>query len=362
MTALGSKTAFNFTQEAAAAADARLEEQRRNNSTRFLSGVHAAAASLSGYEQPQQRLGKAAGFPRFQGRSFQYEDHTNSEPRPWPENYVVEKWLIEGEGDLKLPLLLFRPKANESQGSEGSAGPAVAIFHPVTMPESGQDNRTMPIVRELLAQGMAVACMDVSGLGLANSAGAADPQRGQAWSKTAEWGAWSDGEMTALWLGRGAVGLHAADIHRAIDFLQSAAGVDPARVGALAISHLVPAFLHSLAIERRGLRAACAIGGLASYSLAASTFNYTWPFGVTVFDALNHYDLPDLLAATALPLQIIGPVGATMQPLSDSAAAKTYGFALEEHKRRGGQLAVGGACGGAASCAGRVVRFFAAHL
>ncbi len=252
----------------------RLEERRRW--PRHLEDVRRAARELSGYEEPRD-----VRVPMLAGR---YQR----------DGYVIEKYVIEGEGDYPVPYLLFVP---EGAGRR----PAVIYLHPQgKAAEAGVGGE----LERLTRRGVVVLAPDLGGIGET----APNPD------------AWEAAMLT----GRSLVAVRAGDVARLTAVLQARTDVDAARITGAARGELGVELIHAAAFTPALARIAL-VAPLLSYQalLEEEYFERRYIDGI-VPRALMGYDLPDLAATLApRPLLLAAPVEARVRTLEPAVAEKT---------------------------------------
>lgn len=208
------------------------------------------------------------------------------------EGYSVGKYIIMGEGDYPIPILLFVPDDNTVKH------PALVYLHPagkITEAKPGGD------IEKLVKKGYVVAAIDVLGIGetkntVANRQGTADAG------------------VTAVLVGRSVVGIQAADIIRAVNYLKGRDDVDNTKVGAIGINEMCIPLMHAAAFDP-SINSIVLIGSPISYrTIAMNRFYkvgltptqnkgtglpYEMDFSSTIAGVLTAYDLPDLIGSIA---------------------------------------------------------------
>eukprot|EP00937_MAST-01D_sp_MAST-1D-sp2_P003395 g3395.t1 len=257
----------------------------------------------------------------------------------------VERWLLPSEGRCAILIDLYLPL---TQGEGGVERPVVVLLD--------RNNVTKhSLVAEAVVQralgasrGVAVAVVTLCGFGEVGDAfgGVGASPHGSISV---------DGNVHALaaFVGRSIVGLHAAELATALQFLGG--GYRTPTGGALHIAavaareHLHAAALHLAATEPALIPALAILKGVASFEAIAMSERYETPSYMDVTGALQHYDLPDLAATlatggsaaragaatSARPLLLLCPVGATLAMLGASAAGAAYNFTRATYAMRG---------------------------
>jgi cephalosporin-C deacetylase-like acetyl esterase len=241
------ETVFSINKKETQKLTAKLQASRVQTD-QHLENVKSKAIELSGYMKPNSDL-----KPVFRGR---YQR----------EGYSVEMYALNGEGNCKIPLLLFVP-------ASGSKFPGVIYLHPNgKAADSGVGGK----MEELARKGYLVAAPDLIGTGETSGSGS-----------------------VAMLIGRSTAGIQAGDIVRVADFLKSRNDVDISKIGAIAYNEMGSVLIHAAAFDN-SITAVSLIGSLLSYKLMALNMFYNTGFNNNaVAGALTAYDLPDLIACIA---------------------------------------------------------------
>jgi hypothetical protein len=247
--------------------------------------VTAAARRLSGYHDP----GAPDGVALFMGR---YD-------RP---GYVIERYILHGEGGYPIPLLLLKP-------DDGRPHPAVLYLDP-----AGKAAHAAPggELEWLVRQGYAVAAPDLLGDGEMGPGDFKGDSYHFADRGDDRYGFW----FGAVSAGRSIAGIQAADLVRVARWLGTRADVSGAAPKGIARGELGSVLLHAAAFEP-AISGVALIGGLDSYDDLVHTRDYRTRFiPEAVPEMLTAYDLPDLEAALApRPVLLLNPVNAAGVPL-----------------------------------------------
>ncbi|NPV06891.1 MAG: xylan esterase [Anaerolineae bacterium] len=238
-----------------------------------------AARRLSGYVEPEPQPDAV-----FTGRYRR-------------QGYSIERYLIRGEGDYRLPVLLLVPDGD---------GPFPGLLY---LNPAGKEADAAPgeEMERLVAEGYAVLAPDLLGYGeLAGPEGRLTYQEA----------------FAAALIGRSVVGIQAGDLVRCCRFLSAKPQVSGPGVSGLARGTLCPALLHAAAFDD-GIAAVTLVEPLASYcSVVASRFYAADP-STFVPGALTAYDLPDLMASLApRPLTLVNAMDQNGVRLSREALAE----------------------------------------
>ncbi|NHE58243.1 alpha/beta hydrolase family protein [Cyclobacterium plantarum] len=190
------------------------------------------------------------------------------------DGYVVEKYLMKGEGDYWVPYLLMRPDKMTSK--------AVIYLDPEG---KGIDAAVGGTMEALVQEGQMVLAPDLLNTGEMGNGGFTGDSNFQ-------------GESYNLWfgsilIGRSIVGLHAGDVNRLVKVLQESQGAD--EIKSLAKGQMAAVLLHA-ANYNPDIASIALIDPMLSYRSLVAQENYD-PANIayTVAGALPAYDLPDLL-------------------------------------------------------------------
>ncbi len=255
---LKSETAFSLNNKDAEKRMDKLEIRRKNPSGN--TEVLRLAKELSGYREPE--MGNAAQFlGRFQ-----------------KEGYVVEKYLLKGEGNYVIPYLLLRPatpngKALIYLNPEGKSADAAA---------GGE-------IEWFVKNGITVLAPDIVGTGEVGPG----IFRGDSYIDSVSYNLW----FTSMVVNRSIVGIQAGDVIRLTNQLKKDSNVK--EIFGLAKRQLAPVLLHAAAFDKNISRVAL-IKPYSSYRSVAMSPKYDQSFLHSIVPAsIGIYDLPDLAASLA---------------------------------------------------------------
>ncbi|WP_172594508.1 alpha/beta hydrolase family protein [Mariniphaga sediminis] len=254
-TSYNGKTVFDLIKPGAEKLAADLEESRKNNPS-HLEIVKQKAKELSGYVQP-----KTGGNPIFTGC---YER----------DGYTVEKYILPGDKEYEIPLLLAIPDGDENYSP-------VIYIHP-----EGKEKDIAPgdNIEKLVKQGFIVAAPDLLGTG--------ETQSSRDYPGSHGYG--------AILIGRSIVGIQAGDIVRVVDFLKRLRKIKTENIHAIAFGEQCPALLHAAVFEPSIAGIALVEAPVSYYNITQTKlYQYSLSFDWGVAGALTAYDLPDLAACVA---------------------------------------------------------------
>jgi cephalosporin-C deacetylase-like acetyl esterase len=252
LTQSNAETVFSLNRKATEELLKSIAESRKNIKI-HLEKVRIKAAELSGYLTPENKSESV-----FSGR---YKRN----------GYSVEKYVLPGEGNCIIPLLLFIPDGHRKF-------PLVIYLHPdgkaAESPVGGQ-------IEDLVKQGYIVAAPDLSGTGETSNKFRPDKDA-------------IIENYNAVLTGRSIVGIRAGDIIRVNSFLNARDDVDKDKIGAIAMGQMGPALLHA-AVFDKSIKHIVLLGSPLSYRSIVLNKFYKISFECTVAGALTAYDLPDLI-------------------------------------------------------------------
>jgi pimeloyl-ACP methyl ester carboxylesterase len=238
----------------------RLDDSRKDME-KHLPAVIASAKKLSGYIEISDKENE----PVFTGRISR-------------DNYLIEKYHIEGEGDYVIPYLLMIPEQSNSK--------VIIYLHPSgKVAEAGQGDEIEWFVR----RGYTVIAPDLLGVGETGPG----VFRGDSYIKDISYNVWFASVLT----GRSITGIRANDIVRLAQLARNKNGIN--EVYALARGELASELLHAAAYEPSIKRIAL-FEPYSSYGSIVLNRMYNPKFiHGSVPGALTKYDLPDLAGSLA---------------------------------------------------------------
>ncbi|MCE7989956.1 MAG: hypothetical protein DYG89_53085 [Caldilinea sp. CFX5] len=206
---------------------------------------------------------------------------------------IAERLVFESEPGIDLPALFLAP-------AQWQHRTPVVLYIDEWGKGAGLVNGA---IAALLAAQIAVLAVDVRGCGE---------------------GAASDFEATsnALMTDRPFFAQQLWDLLRSVDVLCQGAvtgRIDTARIGCVGRGVGGLLALHAAALDERIAAVVTWQAPVTYHSLIVE--HPAWPASAYLFDVLNHYDLPDLMAAVApRPLLVAEPVDGLREPLADQEA------------------------------------------
>ena len=197
--------------------------------------------------------------------------------------YSIEKYFIQGDGDYVIPFIMMVPEKKTTS--------AVIYLHPESKSADAGRNEEM---EWFVKNGYLVLAPDLLGVG-ETGPGAF---RGDAYNfrlGKASYNIWFASIQAASSL----VGIHASDISRLINYLQSRENLKIEKISAVAHREMCPALLHAAVFDDRITKVAL-VEPLISYSSIVMNHFYKPSFILSsVAGSMTAYDLPDLCAAFA---------------------------------------------------------------
>jgi hypothetical protein len=290
-TALGGETVFSLNKKESGRLIINLEESRKNVNE-HLARVRQKAMELSGYQAPFTATGIS-----FCGR--------------YPRNgYSIEKFVLTGEGNYPIPLLVFVPEG-------GKKYPAIIYLHP-----DGKNAQSSVggEIETLVRDGFIVAAPDLLGMGETKNSFRTDRPLKH--------------DYVAMLIGRSLVGIQAGDLVRTVQYLISRTDVDQDRIAAVSKDEMGPVLLHAASFNE-SIHQVVLLGSPLSYKSIVMNKFYEVPFSCTVPGALTAYDLPDLIACIA-PGKVVlsAPADHMLHAASPELIAEELEFPLKVYQEK----------------------------
>jgi len=302
-TSLGGETVFSLNKKEAQKQLERLTKARENLNSHLQNSI-ASAKKLSGYQQP-----KNSDAAVFTGRFER-------------DGYVIEKYLINGEGDYPIPFLLFLP--------DKSNGAPIIYLNP-----NGKKEQSFigGEIEWLVKNGHPVLSPDLVGTG----------EMGPNLSLWADFDSNLGSISFKHWFGpvqtgHSQVGIHAADIQRLVLYLRQRTDFDSKDIIGVAKGNSCSGLIHAASFEKSFSQIAF-IDPLVSYrSIAMNQYYKADVLPPLVAGALTACDLPDLAAALApnkllfvnVKNQLKNPVSEKDLDLEFSVVRQSYSQAKAE--------------------------------
>jgi cephalosporin-C deacetylase-like acetyl esterase len=257
-TSLNGETAFSLNSRDAEKRMQKLEAARKNIPAYF-SSIIQSARELSGYEEP-----RPTEAPLFAGQIQR-------------DGYVIQKYLLKGEGDYMIPYIILKPEASTQKAmlylnAEGKAADV----------EVGGD------MEWFVKNGVMVVAPDLVGIGEMGPG----EFKGDSYVDSVSYNIWFAGILT----GRSIAGIRAGDVVRIINQLKKEGLKE---FYGLAKKQMAPVLLHAAAFNKDISKVAL-IQPYSSYRAIVMDNGYNADFlHSTVAGSMGVYDLPDLAASLA---------------------------------------------------------------
>jgi len=234
-------------------------ESKRSNIDKHLAGIQHSVTEISGFSYPEGNENIV-----FSGRFVNTA-------------YKLEKYLIQGSGEYKIPLALFIPNKNNKRE-------VILLLH-----EKGKNFAVNndSLAKQLLAKGYTILLGDLPDIGEMGPG----YMRGDTYINNVSYNKWFAGIHT----GKSIVGLRAEDIIRMTQFIKTSLA-DYHSISAISVGVLGSALLHAAVFEN-DIQKVCLIRPFLSFSEIALSHEYRPSFiHSTVAGAIEKYDLPDMMA------------------------------------------------------------------
>jgi cephalosporin-C deacetylase-like acetyl esterase len=256
-TSLGGKTVFDFNSAETQELIDNLENSRKDLSD-HLRSVKYLAEYISGYIHPD-RTPKSVFVGRYKH-----------------EGYSVERYVLDGEGECAIPLILAIP-------DKAGKHPAIIYIHSEGKSAGSEE------IELLVNKGFAVVAPDLTGIG----------ETGGQYTAESAYSPWYNVWFGSIQISRSILAIQAGDIVRVVRYLESRDDIDYNDISAIAYGKTCPALLHSALFED-AIKKVALIEPLISYrSLAMNRYYSTSLIPSMVAGALTAYDLPDVMAVLA---------------------------------------------------------------
>ncbi len=254
--------------------------------------VVEVAKDISAFKNPEE-----FGEPVFSGR------YVN-------ETYKLEKYLVDGSGDYKLPVALYLPVQNRKDE-------IVLLLDEKGMEHAANQDK---LAHQLVGLGYQVILFDVPGIGCMGPG----YLRGDAYIGKVSFNQW----FSAILVGKSIVGLRAEDIVRVVHFAKQLDGVKT--VSAIANGLTTSEMLHA-AVFCNDIKKVALLDPLMSYTDITLTRDYNPKFILNVVPgSVGEYDLPDLMAALkGRKLLLNNPLKADGNVASEKEYNKMLAFPIE---------------------------------
>lgn len=243
----------------------------------------------------------------------------------WRKNIVLDEFAFDSEPPVRVTGWFLRP---------ATGGPQFPTV--IYASEGGGRNQVVhepSEISELVGKGFAVCAIDLRGLGQST---VRLPAAGPVYyldGNLRERYAW-----TSFVLGKPVIGQRVWDLLRCLDYLRARRDVDQSRIYGWGNEGAALAVLFAAVLEDR-LRSVLLESSLATYRSLVESEAYSLDLGWFTFGVLQHFDLPDLVAAVApRPCWLVNAVGAQGDTLAESEVRTLYRPTVERYQQAGGEL------------------------
>jgi cephalosporin-C deacetylase-like acetyl esterase len=258
-TSLNSETAYSLNYKDAEKKMQRLESKRKNIPA-YLPGIIQSAKKLSGYKQPTAIESKI-----FAGRIER-------------DGYVIEKYLVKGEGNYLIPYLLLKPDKASNK----------ALIYLNGLGKSA-DAEVGGQMEWFVKNGITVLAPDIVGTGELGPG----VFHGDSYIDSVSYNLW----FASMVIGRSIVGIQAADVVKLANVLKKEHNIK--EIYGFAKEQMSPVLLHAAAFDKAITKVAL-VKPYCSYRSIVMNEKYDPHFlQSTVPGSIGIYDLPDLAASLA---------------------------------------------------------------
>lgn len=234
---------------------------------------------------------------------------------------TIEEFEFESEQHVRVPGWFLKPRANPR--------PLPTVLY---LSESGKDAVVDgPNEMEALVQkGFALCAIDQRGFGVTSPRyPSTEPLRyydgGEHLREDFAW--------ASLVLGKPPLGQRVWDFIRCLDYLETRPDVDRSRIHVFGARGGAVTALMGYALDRRPSSILCD-EMLSDFTSVAESEDYTWGLTWFVFGILRHFDLPDIIGASApRPCWLLNVVGPTNEVLSRTDSVMRFSPAIESYSR-----------------------------
>jgi cephalosporin-C deacetylase-like acetyl esterase len=258
-TALNSASAYSLNYNDAEKKMKQLETVRKNYPAQF-PNILRSAKRLSGYIEPKENIA-----PVFAGRIQR-------------QGYVIEKYLLKGEGNYIIPYLLLKP--------ETPNGKALLYLNPLGKSADAEVNGNM---EWFVKKGITVLAPDIIGTGEMGPG----EFKGDSYIDSVSYNIW----FAAILNGRSIVGIQASDVVRLANQLKKDKSIH--EIFGLAKKQMSPILLHAAAFDTDISKVALIEPYSSFRSIAMNPMYRPYFLHSTVAGSVGVYDLPDLAASLA---------------------------------------------------------------
>ncbi|MBN1542902.1 hypothetical protein JW992_12215 [candidate division KSB1 bacterium] len=265
--------------------------------------LNAEIAHKLGKSRQQVDLSQAIGkLARLEKRQATIQSRVGVPQQAWV--HWVEEVALIPESGIELPATFVYPMADEPSGC------LLYFDDRGRWTDLQQQGFLADVVRFLDRQPPWNAVLSVDLRGWGDGTPANGPYEIASWGHRERWIAYVSAAM-----GDPIFAMRLRDGLAALDYLRSRAEIDPDRivVGGTGMGGIVA--LH-IAVLEPDLAGVFCRNGLAAFELLAVAPEYRWSPEAFFPGVLQHYDIPDLLAAVDRPAVLVRPLDAMKKPLS----------------------------------------------
>ena len=292
-TSVGGETVFSMNKKETEKLLSKLEDSRKNIEAHLINVIERAE-ERSGYLSPECNSERV-----FCGR---YQR----------SGYCIEMYVLKGEGNYVIPLLLFIP-------DNCIDSPGMIYIHPEGKSAEASAGGE---IEQLVKRGFIVAAPDLIGIGeTENKAGRAHLEDLR-------------DNLTVL-IDRSLVGIRSGDVIRTANFLKTVSIVDSEDISAVATGELGPVLLHAAAFDKSFKQIVLLDLPISYKSMVMNKF-YEMKFSSMVTETLAFYDLPDLIGCIA-PRKVVlaGLKDQMLEPASTELINQEMGFPRQVYSYQG---------------------------
>lgn len=232
--------------------------------------------------------------------------------------HYLQEWLFRPEPGIELPATYLYPS------KPGWRGAALLYFD-----DRGRwtDLRTQGLLAQITraldrdTEGPAILTVDVRGWGDTQAAAVRYDIAG--WGGRERWIAY-----VSAGISDGVLAMRIRDGLAALAWLRDRPEIDPKRiiVGGRGMGGVVAL---QIAAADAAVCGVFSVDALAAFEFLASSESYAWPPEAFLPGVLQHYDLPELAAALAMPTLIVNPLDAAKKSLTKEQAETCYVAAMK---------------------------------
>ena len=262
ISSLGGETVFSLNKKEVISNIKKIQMSRTNLNS-HLKKVKSVALTLSGYQKPT-----GVNDVVFAGCYIR-------------RNYSIEKYIVKGDGDYVIPFIMMIPKSKTTS--------AVIYLNP---DGKSTDAGIGGEMEKFVQNGYIVLAPDLVGVGEMGPGAF----RGDAYNfkpGKASYNIW----FASIQIARSLVGIHAGDVSRLINFVQSHKDLNVEEISAVARKEMCPALLHAALFDQRISKIALLQPLISFRSIVTNRYYKPSYILSSVAGSMATYDLADLCAA-----------------------------------------------------------------